>query len=74
MGRLAWLKVIAQNRRTIFKLVKEAFFGKARLPRNPDREVPCKDAVQPEVAGELRGNCASPWRRIARDVAIFRDS
>ena len=53
MGRLAWLKVIAQNRQTIFKLVKEAFFGKARLPRNPDREVPCKDAVQPEVAGEL---------------------
>ncbi len=25
MGRLAWVKVIAQNRRTIFKLVKEAF-------------------------------------------------
>ena len=25
MGRLAWMKIIAQNRRTIFKLVKEAF-------------------------------------------------
>ena len=25
MGRLAWVKVIAQHRRTIFKLVKEAF-------------------------------------------------
>jgi radical SAM superfamily enzyme YgiQ (UPF0313 family) len=27
MGRLAWVKAIAQNRRTIFKLVKEAFRG-----------------------------------------------
>jgi hypothetical protein len=25
MGRLAWVKVVAQNRGTIFKLVKEAF-------------------------------------------------
>jgi radical SAM superfamily enzyme YgiQ (UPF0313 family) len=27
MGRWAWVKVIAENRRTIFKLVKEAFSG-----------------------------------------------
>ena len=47
MGRLAWLKVIAQNRQTIFKLVKEALFGKGRLPRNPHQ-----DAVIPEVAGQ----------------------
>ena len=45
MGRLAWLKVIAQNRQTIFKLVKQALFGKARLPRNPDRKTPYQDAV-----------------------------
>ena len=25
MGKMAWLKVIAQNRRTIFKLVREGF-------------------------------------------------
>ena len=25
MGRLAWVKLIGQNRRTIFKLLKEAF-------------------------------------------------
>jgi hypothetical protein len=25
MGKMAWVKVIAQNRRTIFKLVKEGF-------------------------------------------------
>ncbi len=30
MGRFAWAKTIAQNRRTIFSLVKEAF--KARRP------------------------------------------
>jgi hypothetical protein len=39
MGRMAWLKVVAQNRRTIFKLVRESFFGprittdKHRRPR-----------------------------------------
>ena len=31
MGRLAWVKVVAQNRRTIFKLVKEAFGAWYRL-------------------------------------------
>ena len=28
MGKLAWVKVVAQNRHTIFKLVKEAVFGR----------------------------------------------
>ena len=28
MNKLAWVKVIAQNRRTIFKLTKEAIFGR----------------------------------------------
>ena len=31
MGRLAWVKMVAQNRRTIFKLVKEAFAAWYRL-------------------------------------------
>ena len=31
MGRLAWVKVIAQNRRTILKLVKQAFGAWCRL-------------------------------------------
>src|ERR1700685_1463207 len=35
MGRLAWLKVVTQNRHTIFKLTKEAFFGRSSRPRNP---------------------------------------
>ena len=32
MGRLAWVKIAAQNRRTIFKLVKEAFVAWRRPP------------------------------------------
>ena len=31
MGRLAWARVITQNRRTIFKLVKEGFGAWYRL-------------------------------------------
>lgn len=49
LGRLAWLKVIAENRRTIFKLVKEAVFGGISRPRNPDVESPYEDAVASEV-------------------------
>src|ERR1700731_187128 len=52
MGRLAWLKVIAQNRQTIFKLAKEAVFGRRSRPRTPDRQSPYGDAVTPEVTGE----------------------
>src|SRR5438874_4350923 len=36
MGKMAWLKVVAQNRQTIFKLVKEAFFGRRTRPRSPE--------------------------------------
>jgi radical SAM superfamily enzyme YgiQ (UPF0313 family) len=36
MGPWAWVKVIAQNRRTIFSLVKEGFFGRrGMLARTP---------------------------------------
>src|SRR5258708_22692821 len=44
MGKMAWVKVIAQNRRTIFKLVREGFNAGAgararrrRSPRPPRR-------------------------------------
>jgi len=38
MGRLAWVKVIAQNRKTIFNLVKEGFTGRRKvLARAPVR-------------------------------------
>jgi len=40
MGRFAWVKVVAQNRRTIFELVKEAFGAwyrpQLRIPDNCD--------------------------------------
>lgn len=49
LGRLAWLKVIAENRHTIFKLVKEAVFGGISRPNNPDVESPYEDAVTPEI-------------------------
>jgi hypothetical protein len=36
MGPWSWVKVIAQNRRTIFSLVKEGFFGRrGMLARTP---------------------------------------
>jgi radical SAM superfamily enzyme YgiQ (UPF0313 family) len=53
LGRLAWLKVIAENRGTIFKLVTEAVFGRKSRPRNPDSEIPYAEAVAPEVSSEV---------------------
>ena len=39
LGRMAWLKVVAQNRRTILGLVREAVFGRRRArPRTPTGE------------------------------------
>ncbi len=40
MGRLAWVKVIAQNRRTIFSLVWEALRGRRTRGGNPDAPHP----------------------------------
>src|SRR6202162_5838653 len=54
MGKMAWLKVIAQNRRTIFKLVREGFKAgawrgaPARVPAIP---VPQAEAVEPIAQG-----------------------
>jgi radical SAM superfamily enzyme YgiQ (UPF0313 family) len=51
MGKMAWLKVIAQNRRTIFKLVREGFKAgawrgaPARIPAIPVIPVPQAEAV-----------------------------
>ena len=50
LGRMAWVKVIAQNRRTIFSLLKEAVFGRRSRPRTPDGEIPYQDAAR-EVSG-----------------------
>jgi radical SAM superfamily enzyme YgiQ (UPF0313 family) len=48
MGRLAWVKLIAQNRRTIFKLVKQGFgIGRGALSRTPDSRIPYVEAIAP---------------------------
>ena len=53
MGRMAWPKMIAQNYRTIFKLLKEAVFGRKAQPRGPNIETPYQDVVAPEFRGEF---------------------
>jgi len=53
MGKLAWLKVAAQNRRTIFKLLKEAFFGRKTPLKSPQVEDSHEDVVAPDVSGEV---------------------
>ena len=53
MGKMEWLKVVAQNRHTILKLVREAFFGRRARPTNPDTQDAYEAVAAPEVAGEL---------------------
>ena len=53
LGKLAWVKVVAENRGTIFNLVKEAVFGRRVRPRTPDLEVPYEQPVTPEVTHEV---------------------
>jgi radical SAM superfamily enzyme YgiQ (UPF0313 family) len=52
LGRMAWLKVVAQNRRTIFGLVREAVFGRRPArPRTPSGESSYEETA--EVSGGL---------------------
>ena len=53
MGRLSWLRVIMQNRRTIFKLLREAVFDRTTRPMTPDGENPYQNTLTPEVAGDV---------------------
>ncbi len=53
LGKLAWLKVVSENRRTIFKLVREAFFGRNALPKRPQAEGAYEEVATPEVSGEV---------------------
>src|SRR5579859_4944674 len=50
LGKFAWLKVVADNRYTIFKLIKEAFVGRRERPTNPNIQEEFDDAA--EVPGE----------------------
>ena len=47
MGKMAWVKVIAENRKTIFKLVREGFRPNAW--RGAPARIPVAAAVQPET-------------------------
>src|SRR5246500_4019347 len=51
MGKLAWLKVVAQNRGTIFKLLKEALLGRRTRPRSPGVQGSYEEVRPPEVSG-----------------------
>jgi hypothetical protein len=54
MGKMAWVKVIAQNRRTIFKLVREGFKAGAwrgATARIPSAPVPSAEAAEPIPQG-----------------------
>jgi hypothetical protein len=57
LGKMAWLKVIAQNRRTIFKLVREGFRpgawrgAPARLPARPEPQVETGEAIAQGAEG-----------------------
>ncbi|MGO9647710.1 MAG: B12-binding domain-containing radical SAM protein [Terriglobales bacterium] len=53
MGRLAWLKVVTRNRQTIYKLAKEAFFGRRTLPGNTNVQDLYEDVAVPDVSGEV---------------------
>jgi radical SAM superfamily enzyme YgiQ (UPF0313 family) len=51
MGKFAWVKLVADNWGTIFKLVKEAVFGrKARRPKGPAGEVTYEEVVPEQVS------------------------
>jgi radical SAM superfamily enzyme YgiQ (UPF0313 family) len=52
MGRLPWLKVVFQNRRTIVKLLSEAVFGGKTRPQNPAVPDVLEDMATSEISGE----------------------
>ena len=53
MGTMAWLKVVAQNRRTILKLAREAFFGRRSRPTDPDVKDAYEPMAVPDVTSEV---------------------
>jgi len=52
MGKLSWLKVIAQNRQTILKLIAEAVFGRKARPRKTDLQDSLEDLPAPDAGSE----------------------
>jgi len=54
MGKIAWLKVVAQNRQTIFKLVREAFLGRRAQSTNSSVQDAYEDVAAPDVPSEVK--------------------
>jgi radical SAM superfamily enzyme YgiQ (UPF0313 family) len=52
LGKFAWLKVIAQNRKTIFVLVKEAVFGRKKRPQPAPYEDSYEERRRAEASGD----------------------
>ena len=50
MGKLAWVKVIGQNWRTIYKMVKEGITGKRPLSAKPEKLNTLADAMSPPAS------------------------
>jgi hypothetical protein len=53
MGKMTWLKVAAQNRRTILKLLREAFFGRRTVPTSIEMHDELERGAPAEVSGEV---------------------
>jgi radical SAM superfamily enzyme YgiQ (UPF0313 family) len=51
LGKLAWLKVVAENRHTIFKLVTEALFGRKDLASGAKLDVAYEEVETQEAPG-----------------------
>src|ERR1700691_2890377 len=68
MGKMAWLTVVAQNRSTILRLVREAFFGRWKRPTHPDT----KDGYESVVAAEVTGEVSTyrSWALLTRGFLI----
>jgi radical SAM superfamily enzyme YgiQ (UPF0313 family) len=52
LTKLAWLRLVAENRRTILKLLKEAIFGRKMRPQNPAVQ-DSFDAATSTISGEV---------------------
>jgi hypothetical protein len=52
LKRFSWLKVVAENRKTILKLITEAIFGRRPRPQNPDRPDAVETVAAPVATGE----------------------
>ncbi|MGA2358894.1 MAG: radical SAM protein [Terriglobales bacterium] len=63
MGKMAWLKVIAQNRRTIFKLVREGF--KADAWRGAPARISASAVPQAEAVAAIAQAAGGDGRTIA---------